>query len=133
SLTSFGVTDALANPTLEIHDSNTTTVATNNDWRRTQVGGLSTSDQSAEISNSGFVPGDDLESAIIANLSPGSYTAVVRGAGNSAGTAIVDAYNLSGPSAARLANIATRGLIHAGDGLMIAGFIVQNAPARVVL
>ena len=132
SLVPFGVTDALANPTFEIHDSSTT-VAANNDWRHTQIGGMITGDQSTEISNSGLAPGDDLESAVIVNLAPGSYTAVVRGAGNSVGTAVVDAYDLSGSSPARLANIATRGLIHPGDGLMIAGFIVQNGPAKVVV
>jgi uncharacterized delta-60 repeat protein len=133
SLTGFGVVDALANPTLEIHDSSGDTVATNNDWKNTQVGGLITGDQSAEISSSGLAPGNDAEAAIIANLAPGSYTAVVRGAGDSTGTGVVDAYDLSGASPARLANIATRGLIQAGDKLMIAGFIVQNAPAQAVV
>ncbi len=82
SLIPFGITDALANPTLEIHDASNATVASNNDWKTTQVGGLITSDQFAEINGSGVAPSDDLESAIIANLAPGSYTAVVRGFGN---------------------------------------------------
>jgi hypothetical protein len=128
----FNISDALANPTLEIHNANST-VATNNDWKNTQMGGLITSDQAAEISNSGAAPSDDLESAIIVNLAPGSYTAVVRGVGDTTGTGLVDAYDLSGPSPARLANVATRGLVQGGDGLMIAGFIVQNAPVRAVI
>jgi hypothetical protein len=133
SLSRFGVTDPLANPTLEIHDSSGATVATNNDWRTTQIGGLITGDQSAEINNSGLAPTDDLESAIIANVTPGTYTAVVRGVGNSIGTAVVDAYDLSASSPARLANIATRGLVQPGDKLMIAGFIIQNAPIKAVV
>jgi uncharacterized delta-60 repeat protein len=133
SLMGFGVGDALVNPTLEIRDAGGATVATNNDWRNTQQGGLITGDQSAEISNSGLAPGNDLESAIIANLAPGCYTAIVRGLGNSTGTAVVDANDLSGSSPARLANIATRGLVQSGDKLMIAGFIVQNAPMKVVV
>jgi len=132
-LTQFGITDALANPTLEIHDANNATVATNNDWKVTQVGGLITGDQSAEISGSQLAPTNDLESAIIANLAPGSYTAVVRGLGNTTGTGIVDAYDISAGSPARLANVATRGLIQPGDKLMIAGFIVQNAPVKGVI
>jgi len=133
SLASFGIGDALANPTLEIHDSNNATVATNNDWRNTEVGGLITGDQSAEISASGVAPSDDLESAIIANLAPGSYTAVVRGLGNTVGTGLVDAYDISAGSPARLGNVATRGFIQPGDKLMIAGFIVQNGPVRAVV
>jgi uncharacterized delta-60 repeat protein len=133
SLAQFGVTDALPNPTLEIRDANNVVVATNNDWRVTQPGGIITGDQSAEISGSGLAPGNDLESAIIANLAPGNYTAVVRGVGNDTGTGVVDAYDLSAASPARLANIATRGLIQPGDKLMIAGFIIQNAPVRAVV
>jgi hypothetical protein len=74
-----------------------------------------------------------LESAIIANLSPGSYTAIVRGFGNTTGTGVVDAYDLKDPSAASLVNVATRGLIQPGDKLMIAGFIIQNGPVRAVV
>jgi hypothetical protein len=133
SLLPFGITDALANPALEIHSASGSTVATNNDWRSTQTGGLITGDQSAEIGSSGLAPGNDLESAIVANLAPGSYTAVVRGFGNTTGTGVVDAYDLSAASPAKLANIATRGLVQPGDQLMIAGFIVRNAPARIVL
>ena len=86
-LTQFGVTDALANPTLEIRDGNTV-VATNNDWRNTQVGGIITGDQVAEVEGSGLAPTNDLESAIIADLAPGQYTAVVRGVGDTVGTGI---------------------------------------------
>jgi hypothetical protein len=135
SLAAFGIIDALPNPTLEIHDANNNNaiVATNDDWKVTQVGGIITADQSAEISASGFAPGNDLESAIIANLPPGSYTGVVRGAGNSVGTAVVDAFDLSPAASAKLVNIATRGLIQPGDGLMIGGFIIQNGSVKAVV
>jgi hypothetical protein len=56
SLAPFGITDALANPILEIHDASGATVATNNDWKSTQVGGLITGDQLAEIRGSGVAP-----------------------------------------------------------------------------
>src|SRR4029077_2407144 len=95
SLLPFGITDALADPTLEIHDASGATVATNDNWKTTQVGGLITGDQVAQISASQLAPSNDLESAIIANLKPGSYTAVVRGFGNTVGTGVVDAYDLS--------------------------------------
>jgi hypothetical protein len=135
SLANFGITDALPNPTLEIHDSNNNNaiVARNDDWQTTQTGGIITADQSAEINASGVKPGNNLESAIIANLAPGSYTAVVAGAGNSIGTGVVDAYDVSPASSATLVNFATRGLIQPADKLMIAGFIIQNGPVKAVV
>jgi hypothetical protein len=133
SLLPFGITDALTNPTLEIRDASNALIASNDDWNTTQVGGIIIGEQSAEISGSGLAPGNSAESAIIANLAPGSYTAVVRGFGGGTGTGVVDAYDLSAASPARLANIATRGLIQPGDKLMIAGFIIQNGPVRAVV
>jgi hypothetical protein len=133
SLVPFGIADALVDPALEIHDASSATVGTNDNWKTTQVGGLITSDQGIEINASQLAPSNDLESAIIANLSPGSYTAIVRGAGNMVGTGVVDAYDLSAASPARLANIATRGLIQPGDKLMIAGFIIQHGQVRAVV
>ena len=46
---------------------------------------------------------------------------------------MVDGFDLSAASPARVANIATRGLIQPGDKLMIAGFIIQNGPVRAVI
>jgi hypothetical protein len=132
-LTQFGIADALANPTLQIRDGVNELIATNDDWKNTQVGGIITVDQSGEILGSGLAPSNDLESAIIAHLAPGSYTAIVSGVGNTVGTGIVDAYDMSAASPARLANIATRGLIQPGDQLMIAGFIIQDGDVRAVV
>ncbi len=57
-LTQFGVTDALANPTLEIRDGSNALIASNNDWRNTQVGGIITGDQAGEIEGSGLAPSE---------------------------------------------------------------------------
>jgi hypothetical protein len=57
----------------------------------------------------------------------------VRGVNNSVGTAVVDAFDLSAASSARLANVATRGLVQPGDKLLIGGFIVQNGSVKVVV
>jgi formylglycine-generating enzyme required for sulfatase activity/pimeloyl-ACP methyl ester carboxylesterase len=133
SLGSFGISDFVANPTLDIFDGTNTKVASNDNWKTTQIGGLITSDQFAELNGSGLAPSNDPESAIVANLSPGQYTAVVRGAGNTVGIGLVDAYDVSAASPARLANVATRGLVQPGDKLLIAGFIVQNGSVRIVV
>jgi hypothetical protein len=93
SLTQFGVPNALANPQLELHDANGT-VARNDDWQTTQIGGIITSDQVAEIQNSGFAPSNSAESAIITTLAPGSYTAIVQGVNATTGIGLVEVFRL---------------------------------------
>ena len=60
----------------------------------TIIGGIITNDQVQDIRNSGYAPGDGRESAIIAELPPGNYTAIVRGVNNTTGVALVEVYNL---------------------------------------
>jgi hypothetical protein len=92
-LTPFGVPNALADPTLELHDGTGALIASNDNWHTTIIGGIITSDQVAAIQNSGHVPGDPRESAITANLPPGNYTAIVRGVNNTTGVALVEVYD----------------------------------------
>jgi hypothetical protein len=94
SLTAFGISDALADPELELHDGNGALIATNDDWQTTQIGGIITSDQSTEIQNSGHAPSSPKESAIIAMLPAGAYTAIVRGVNGTTGVGLVEAFTL---------------------------------------
>jgi hypothetical protein len=93
-LTQYGVPNPLADPTLELHDSTGALIASNDNWQHTIIGGIITSDQVAAIRASGHAPGDPSESAIIANLPPGNYTAIVRGVNNTTGVALVEVYDL---------------------------------------
>jgi len=93
-LTQYGVPDALANPTLELHDGTGALIASNNNWATTIIGGIIAANQVRDIQNSGHVPGDPFDSAIIADLPPGSYTAIVRGVNNTTGVALVEVYDL---------------------------------------
>ena len=93
-LTRYGVPNALANPTLELHDGTGALIASNDNWRTTIIGGIITSNQVRDIRNSGYAPGDGRESAIIAELPPGNYTAIVRGVNNTTGVALVEVYDL---------------------------------------
>lgn len=69
----------LADPVLELHDADGATLMTNDNWRDTQE---------AEIEATGLAPGNDAEAAILTTLSPGGYTAIVRGAGDTIGIAL---------------------------------------------
>ena len=93
-LTQYGVPNALANPTLELHDGTGALIASNDNWITTIIGGIITSNQVAEIQASGHAPGDGRESAIIADLPPGNYTAIVRGVNNTTGVGLVEVYDL---------------------------------------
>ena len=105
----YGVPNVLADPTLELHDGTGALIASNDNWQHTIIGGLITADQVAAIQNSGHAPTAATESAIIADLPPGNYTAIVRGVHNTIGVALVEAYDLSAsiPSPSILGNIST--------------------------
>jgi hypothetical protein len=86
SLAGAGVAHVLADPMLELHDASGTIVASNDNWRDTQE---------AQIAASGLAPTDRNESAIYSTLPQGSYTAIVRGAHGTTGTALVEVYSVS--------------------------------------
>jgi hypothetical protein len=74
------------------------------------------------------------DAAMVATLEPGAYTAVVRGAGDSTGIALIEVYDLSGYSPAqKLRNIATRGFAGSGENTLIAGFVMQPGASKRVL
>jgi PKD domain len=85
SLSNSGVSNALADPTLELHDSNGTTLRTNDNWKDTQQ---------ADIEATGIPPGNNLESAILVDVAPGAYTAILAGQGNTTGVGLIEIYNV---------------------------------------
>lgn len=130
---STNLAGALADPTLELHDGPGALIASNDNWRTTQIGGIITADQVADIQATGAAPGNDTESALIGTLAPGNYTAQIRGANSTTGLGVAEAYDLNVASGARLANVSTRGFVQTGDNLMIGGFILVNNPVRIVV
>ena len=112
----------MADPVLELHNSSGGVVAVNDDWQ--------TGAQAGEIQAAVLAPANPAESALIATLSPGNYTAVVSGFGGGQGIGLVEAYEFDG-NMTRLINISTRGRVGvAQDEPMIGGFIVQGGAAK---
>jgi len=87
---SVPVAGALPDPILELHDGSGALVASNDNWKTRPDG----SSQQAEIEGTGIQPSNDLESALLRTLPPGSYTAIVRGTNNTTGVGLVETYNL---------------------------------------
>ena len=87
TLSAYGVTDALSDPTLALYDSNGTLLGFNDDWQESL-------DQANQISASGFAPTNSLESAMAILLPAGNYTAIVRGYNGAQGVALFDAYQI---------------------------------------
>lgn len=129
SLTAFGIPNALADPVLELHDSTGALIATNDSW--------SDNYNRQEISDTGIAPASQKEAVILTNLASSdsgtAYTAVVRGANNGTGTAVVEAYDLDREGNTNLVNISTRGSVQSGDNVLIAGTIVTGPGTNRVL
>jgi WD40 repeat protein len=85
SLTKVGVSNVLSDPTLELRDSNGQLLLANDNWK---------DQQQTAIEQTGLPPNDSSESAILAELAPGAYTAIVAGKGDAVGTALIEVYNL---------------------------------------
>jgi hypothetical protein len=122
---SLSLDGKLANPILELHDASGAVIATNDDWQ--------TNSNKQEIIDTGIAPTDPLESALLFNLDPGAYTAIVSGASNGTGIALVEAYDLDLTTDSKLANISTRGFVQTGDNVMIGGFITLGNEDENVL
>ena len=122
SLSGSGIANPLANPVLELRAGDGTLITSNDDW---------TSDRAA-IEATGLQPTDDLESAIVASLDPGSYTAIMSGSTGGTGVGLVEAYDLDQAADSDLANISTRGLVDTESNVMIGGFITGSTTSVVV-
>lgn len=124
SLSSFGVPGVLANPVLELHLLDGTTVQ-NDNWRDSQVD---------QITATGLAPTDDAEAAVVMTLEPGPYTAVLSG-NNGTGVGLIEVYALNSASNSELANVSTRGFVGTGDNVLIGGIIVgpEGAPAATLV
>ncbi|MEY2525413.1 MAG: hypothetical protein QOE73_184 [Verrucomicrobiota bacterium] len=117
SLSAFGVSGVLPDPTLELHDHTGAVIGFNNNWKDSPS-------QQTLIQNAGLAPSNDLEAAMVQTLSPGGYTAIVQGNGGATGIGLIEVYDVDPNSSSTLANISTRGFANTGDSVMIGGEII---------
>jgi hypothetical protein len=115
ALASFGITDFLADPFLELRSSSGAVLQSNDNWRDSQQ---------AEIQSLGLAPNDNREAVIVTTLTPGSYTALLTGKGGTTGVGLVEIYDVNPGAASELGNLSTRGFVSGGNNVLIAGFIL---------
>ena len=124
SLTASGVPSALADPTLTLFDESGNTLMMNDNWQDSQA---------AEIMATGIPPQNDLESAIVATLAPGHYTAVLAGKNGTTGNGLAEVYDLEPGTSSTLGNLSTRGFVGSGDNAMIGGLIIGSGDLPIVV
>jgi hypothetical protein len=84
------VSNALADPILELRNSNGTLLISNNDWQDNPA-------QAAELTAAGLALTNELESGIITPLPPGLYTTLLAGLNGGTGIGLVEVYDLGSP------------------------------------
>jgi len=119
SLVNSGLSDVLANPTLELRASDGALLAQNDDWQDDP-------EQAAQLTALGLALQHPNESGMVATLAPGAYTALLAGKNQTSGIGLVEIYDADAAAASRLANISTRGFVQTGDNVMIGGFILGH-------
>lgn len=134
SLRAAAISDPLLDPMMELYDSAGVLIARNDNWHTTDIGGILLGSQYSGLYASELRPTESAESAILVELWPGAYTAIVRGKNNTTGIAVVEAYDFDWRPNSKLANISSRGFVKTGEEVMIGGTIVRgSAPANVLV
>ena len=90
--TFFPASAVLADPNLELRDSNGVLLISNNDWQDNPI-------QAAEIIAAGLAPTNTREAAVAATLPPGLYTALLFGTSSGTGIGLVEVYDRGAPPA----------------------------------
>jgi hypothetical protein len=88
SLSQFGLTDLLVDPTLELHDGNGALMVSNDDW-------TDDSTTATELVTRGLAPQSPKESGIFSSLPPGQFTAILAGKDGGIGIGVVEIFNLN--------------------------------------
>jgi len=114
---------ALTDPILELRGPDGALLSRNDNWRED-------ASQASYLEANNLAPSHNLESAIVATLSPGSYTAAVTGKNDAAGVGLVEVYDVNQAADSKLANLSTRGVVQSAENVLIGGFILGGSSAN---
>jgi len=126
SLTVAGLSGVLRDPKLKVANGDGTIIASNDN---VEIG----PDSPSAASQQG-VPTDPQESALRLTLDTGAYTAIIEGADGGSGNGLVEVFSVVDPAeTGTLTSISFRGWVGAADSVVIAGFIIQDGPKKVLI
>lgn len=130
TLASFNVSGFLAHPLLTVYGPDVTQVAYDDTW-----GGSATLSAAFQQVGAFALPAASLDAAVLTNLAPGAYTAVVSGANNTTGVALLEAYDAdtSSAPASRFVNLSARGMAGSGSNTLVIGFSIAGTTSQTVL
>jgi hypothetical protein len=130
TLAEFGLTGLLADPQLAVYGSGEQLVASNDNW-----GGGATLATAFQQAGAFPLPTGSLDSAVLMSLPTGAYTAVIDGANNGTGVALLEAYDVDTAPApvARCVNVSALGLAGAGSNSLTIGFVITGATSKTLL
>jgi hypothetical protein len=124
SLGGFGLSDLLADPTLELRGSDGALIQQNDNWQNDPA-------QAAQLIALGLALQDPNESGMVTTLQPGAYTGILGGKNQTSGLGLVEIYDVDAAAPSKLANISTRGFVRTADNVMIGGFILGGGSGSV--
>ena len=135
SLARFGLATntLLANPTLSIFNGDGQLVLQNDTWGPTDTDLRATTIAAGAFALGTTTANGSNDAALVATLSPGTYTAQVSGVNNTSGIGLLEVYDISG--SARLINLSTRAVVAAGNGVLISGLVIapSTGPRRLLI
>jgi len=130
SLSQFGVSGVLAQPSLSLFNSAGTLIASNTGWG-TNVNPAQIASVAAQVGAFPFASGS-ADCSLEVSLPAGAYTVQVSGVGTTAGVALAEVYEVAS-SGTRLANISGRAQVGTGGGSLIAGFVIAGGGPEKLL
>ncbi|MDO8539541.1 MAG: Ig-like domain-containing protein [Opitutaceae bacterium] len=134
----FNVSGFLADPRLELYrGTSQTPIATNDNWGTQAAGTTAAQIQQAANRVGAFaLNNNSADAAILVTLQPGPYTVQAKGPNaNSSGVVLIEVYDATqgGPAASKVENVSTRGVVGAGNNILIGGFVVNGEASRRLL
>jgi outer membrane protein assembly factor BamB len=129
TLADFGVAGELSDPRIGLFQGEDQVVFNDNWGEAENTGEIA----SAATSVGAFaLDPDSLDAAMLINQGAGSRTLQVTGAGGETGVALVEIYDVSGDAAAELINLSARSQVGTGDGVLIAGLVIDEAATLLI-